>query len=111
MEILGGVLGELVEEELEQGVDVGAGRQRVGDVLAAVGEADSDGLVEEDDGGIGVPRVVVALNGLVGTNASRAEVLKEAEEGRASGAAAEPEDDGIRGRIIARLEEPWSISC
>ncbi|GJC86760.1 hypothetical protein ColLi_09599 [Colletotrichum liriopes] len=59
VEVLLGVLGELVEEEGEQGVDVLAGGDRVGDGGAGVGVADVDGLVKEDDRGIVVPRPFV----------------------------------------------------
>lgn len=50
-----GVLGVLVEEEGEQGVDVLAGSNGVVDAGATVRVADVDGLVKEDDGGVGVP--------------------------------------------------------
>jgi hypothetical protein len=55
VEVLLGVLGELLEEEGEKGVDILASRPGVADGLAAVGVADIDGLVEEDDGSVTVP--------------------------------------------------------
>jgi hypothetical protein len=55
VEILLGVLGELVEEEGEKGVDVLAGSDSVAHGTTAVGVANIDGLVKEDDGSIVVP--------------------------------------------------------
>lgn len=49
VEVLLGVLGELVEEEGEKGVDVLASSNGVANGTAAVGVADVDGLVEEDN--------------------------------------------------------------
>lgn len=45
VEILVGVLGELLEEEGEESVDVLSSGDGVGDGGTAVGEADVDGLV------------------------------------------------------------------
>lgn len=59
MEGLLGVLGEFFEEEREQGVDVFSSGEGVGNRAGAVGVADVDGLIEEDDGGVGVPGVRV----------------------------------------------------
>ena len=59
MKVLLSVLGELLEEEGEQGVDVLACSDGVGDAVAGVREADVDGLVEEDDVRVGVPAVFV----------------------------------------------------
>jgi hypothetical protein len=55
VEVLLGVLGELLEEECQQGVDVLAGGCGVADRASAVRVANVDGLIEEDDGGVGVP--------------------------------------------------------
>lgn len=55
VEVLLGILGELLEEEGEQGVNVLAGGDRVADGTATVRVADVDGLVKEDDRGVGVP--------------------------------------------------------
>lgn len=65
VEALLGVLGELLEEEGKQGVDVLAGGDGVADRAARVRVANVDRLVEEDDGGVGVPRVGVVLDLLV----------------------------------------------
>ena len=55
VERLASVLGELLEEEGQQSVDVLAGSDSVGDRAATVRIADVDGLVKEDDRGVGVP--------------------------------------------------------
>jgi hypothetical protein len=55
VEVLLGVLGELLKEESQEGIDILAGGRSVADRAAAVGVANVDGLVEEDDGGVGVP--------------------------------------------------------
>ncbi len=49
------VLGELLEEESEESIDVLASCDRVADLATRVGIADVDGLVKEDDGSIVVP--------------------------------------------------------
>jgi hypothetical protein len=56
-----GVLWEVVEEESQKGVDILARSDGVGDRSSAVRVSGVDGLVNEDDGGIAVPRVVVEL--------------------------------------------------
>jgi hypothetical protein len=63
MEVLAGVLGELVEEETEKGIDIVAGILGVVHTAITVRVTDADRLLEEDDGGIGVPSVGV-VNGL-----------------------------------------------
>jgi len=55
VEVLLGVLGELLEEEGEECVYVLAGGYGVGDAVAGVGEPNVDRLVEKDDTGVGVP--------------------------------------------------------
>lgn len=55
VEVLLGVLGELVEEESEKSVNVLAGGNGVADGTTAVGVSDIDGLVKEDDGSVVVP--------------------------------------------------------
>jgi len=55
VERLGSVLGELLEEESQEGVDVLASSDGVGDGAATVRVADVDGLIKEDDRGVGVP--------------------------------------------------------
>lgn len=55
VEILLGILRELLEEQSQQGIDILAGSRSVADRVFAVRVADVDGLVKEDDGGVGVP--------------------------------------------------------
>lgn len=55
VEVLLGVFGELLEEQGEEGINILAGGDGVGNLGSGVGVADVDGLVEEDDGSIVVP--------------------------------------------------------
>lgn len=55
VEVLLSVLGELLEEESEEGIDVLASSDSVADGVIAVGVAHVDGLVEEDHGCVGIP--------------------------------------------------------
>lgn len=61
MEVLLRVLWKLLEEERQESVDVLAGCNGVGDGGAGVGVSDVDGLIEEDNGGVGVPRVGIGV--------------------------------------------------
>ena len=106
VEVLLGVLRELLEEQRQEGVDVLCGGRARAHILLAVGEAGVDGLVKEDDVGVVVPRKLVADNLALLVDVSRAQLCKEASHGRASRPAGQPKDDGILGRIIAGLEEP-----
>lgn len=110
MEVLMCVLGELLEEEREKGVDILARSHGVANRGVAVRIPNINRLVQEDDRGIGVPRVRV-VNGLEGlVNRTRAELKEQSSHGRAAGAAVEPEDNGVILGIIARLEEPLPVS-
>lgn len=61
MEVLLRILRELLEEEGEQCVHIFACGNGVADRTAAVGVADVDGLVKEDDRCIGIPRVWIVV--------------------------------------------------
>lgn len=61
VEVLLGVLWELFEEEGKKGVDVLSGSNGVADGATAIGVTDIDWLVKEDNRGIGVPGVWVAV--------------------------------------------------
>lgn len=80
VEVLLGILGELVEEEGKKSVDVLASSNSVADGSATVRVADIDGLIKEDDGSIGIPRVGVVNNLDLVVDGSRAELHKEASE-------------------------------
>lgn len=73
VEVLVGVFRECLEKEGEEGVDVFTGGDGVGDGGAAVGEAGVDGLVKEDDAGVGVPAVGIWDNVKVFVDGRRAE--------------------------------------
>jgi hypothetical protein len=78
VEVLLSILRELVEEEGKKGINVLAGGDSVAHGAATVRVTDVDGLVEEDDGSVVVPRprVVDNLNLLV--DGGRAELEEEA---------------------------------
>jgi hypothetical protein len=63
MERLVGVLREAREEELEERIHVlrrlVCGRDRRGQAVVCIGEADLDGLVEEDDVRVRIPALLV----------------------------------------------------
>jgi hypothetical protein len=61
VEVLLGIFWELLEEKCEECVYILSGCDSVADRAAAVRVTDIDGLVKEDDGGIGVPRVWVVV--------------------------------------------------
>lgn len=62
VEVLLGVLGELVEEEGQESVDILASSNGVAYGVARVRVTDVDGLVKEDDAGIVVPAELVVHN-------------------------------------------------
>lgn len=84
------VLGEVVEEQGQESVDVLAGGDSVVDGVAAVGVASIDRLVDEDDRGIAVPGVFVVLERAVFLDAGGTQFHEESHHGRAAGAAVEP---------------------
>lgn len=106
VEILLGVLWELLEEEGQKGVDVLARCNGVGDAGSRVGVADINWLVEEDDGGVVVPRVWVVVDLELLVEGGWAELDEHTSEGRAAWATVEPEDDWVVLWVVARLEEP-----
>jgi hypothetical protein len=61
VEVLLRILGELLEEEGEECIYVLSCSNGVADRATAVGITDVDGLVEEDDRCIGIPRVWVVV--------------------------------------------------
>jgi hypothetical protein len=93
VEVLLGVLGELLEEEGEEGV----ARVRVADVHR---------LVEEDDAGVGVPRAGVELDLAVLGDGRGTKLHEETGKGRAARATVEPQDYRVVLGVVARLEEP-----
>lgn len=106
VEILGRILGELLEEEGEEGIDILAGGDGVADGASTVGIAYVDGLIEEDDGSVGIPGVWVAVKLELLIKRCWAKLEEESGERRAAWAAVEPENDGIILGVVARLEEP-----
>lgn len=106
VEILLGILRELLEEQRQQRVDILPGGVCVAHRAAAIRVTDVHGLVEEDDGSIAVPGAGVVLDlDLVG-DGGWAKLEEEASQGRAAWATVEPEDDRVVLGVVARLEEP-----
>lgn len=81
MEVLLRVLRELLKEEGEECVYVLSGSNGVADRAAAVGVADVDGLIEEDDRCIGIPRVWVVVKLEVLIDGRWAKLKEEPSEG------------------------------
>lgn len=104
-----GIFRKVVEEESEKSIDILARSDRVAHAVAAVGVAHIDGLIEEDNGGIVVPRVWVIdeLNLLVDRSGSQ--LKEESSERRAAWAAVEPKNDGVILGVIAGLKKPCKI--
>ena len=101
VEVLLGILGEVVEEERKEGIDVLSGGDSVADAVAAVRVPNIDGLVDEDDRGVVVPSgwVVDKLNLLV--DASRSQLQEETGQGRAAWATIEPQDYRVVLRVVS----------
>lgn len=106
VEVLLRILRELLEEEGEQGIDILASSYRVTDGRTAVRVSDVDRLVKEDDGGIGIPGIVIVNRLDVLTDAARTQLQEQTSERRAARATVQPENDGVVLRIVARFEEP-----
>lgn len=90
MEALFRVLGELLEEEGKQGVYVLASSNRIADRAAAVGVADIDGLIDENNGGVCIPGEVVKLDLAILLDGGRSQLHEETHKGGAAWAAVEP---------------------
>lgn len=84
------VLGELLEEESEKGIDVLAGSYGVADRASAVGVASIDRLVKEDHGSIRVPRVRVMDDIQLPIDRGRAQLKEETCQRAASRSAIKP---------------------
>lgn len=107
VEILLGILGELLEKEGQQGVDVLARGHSVAHGGATVGVAHIHGLVQEDHRSIGVPGEVI-VDGLdLAVDRAGPKLHEEASKGGASGTTVQPEDNGVVFGVVARLEEPY----
>lgn len=106
VEVLLGILRELLEEQRQKGIDVLACSHGVADSLAAVGIANVDGLVQKDDGSIRVPRVVVVDSLDFAVDGARTKLHEQTSKRRAARAAVQPQDDRVILGVVARLEEP-----
>lgn len=100
------VMGELLEEDLEESIDILGGGKGVGDRFT-VRETDVGGLVQEDDRRVGVPGVGVENGaGAILLDSAGAKLHEETSQGRASWATVEPEGQGVGLGLVAGLEEP-----
>lgn len=111
VEVLLGVLGEFLEEQRQERIDVLTGRAGVADRVATVRVANIDGLVEEDDRGVAVPGGWVVLDLDVVIDGGWAELEEETGQGGTARAAVEPEDDGVVLGVVSRFEEPCVMMC
>lgn len=107
VEVLLRILGELLEEESEQRVDILASGNGVADGRATVGVADVDGLVKEDHGSVGVPGEIIVDRLDVLANAAGSKLQEQASERGAAGATVQPQNDRVVLGIVAGLEEPF----
>jgi len=110
VEVLLRILRELLKEECEQGIDILASSHRVSDSRTTVRVPDVDRLVKEDDGGVGVPGVVIVNRLDVFTDAARTQLQEQTSERRAARATVQPENNGVILRVVARFEEPCQVS-
>jgi hypothetical protein len=95
VEVLGSIFGELLEEKSEKGVNVLGSSAGFANGATAVGKPDIDGLVEEDNRGIGVPRVRI-VDGLdLLSDGARSELEEQAGQGRAAGSTVQPKNDRV----------------
>lgn len=108
VEFLLRVLGELLEEEGEQRVDVLTSSNRVTDGGATVRVSDVDGLVKENNGSVGVPGVFIVDRLDVLINLAGSQFQEQTGERRATGSTVQPEDNRVILRIVTRFEEPCS---
>jgi hypothetical protein len=106
VEVLGGVFGELFEEKGKESIDVLCSSARLADGVTTVGETNIDGLVKEDDRGIGVPGVRV-IDGLdVLADRAGSELEEKTSQGRASWSTIQPENNGVSLGVVSGLKEP-----
>jgi len=95
------------EKELEEGINVLGGSQRVAGGAPTIGVTDVQGLIQKDDASIGVPRVGIQKSvGTLVIDLARAEFHQQASERRTAGAAIEPDDEGISFRVGTRFKKP-----
>lgn len=106
VEILSGIFRELLEEQGEQSVDIFASGNSVANAGSTVGVSDVDGLIQEDHGGVGVPREIVVDNLNLLVNGARSKLHEETSQRGATGTTIQPKNNGVILRIIAGLEEP-----
>jgi hypothetical protein len=108
MEVLLGVLRELLEEQCEESVDVLGSSNGVADRGATIGVANVDGLVKEDNRSIVVPGEVI-VDGLdILADGAGAKFEEQSSEGRASRTTIQPQDDGVILGVVTRFKEPFS---
>lgn len=106
VEVLVGVLRELLEEKGKKSIDILCCSARLANRATTVGEADVDGLVKEDNGSVGIPGVGI-IDGLdVLADRAGAELKEKAGQRRASWTTVQPEDDGVSLGVISGLKEP-----
>lgn len=111
VEVLGGILGEVVEKQSQKSVDILAGSNGVGDGSSAVRVTSIYGLINEDHGSILVPRKVVVLELELRVDAGRSQLHEETHHGGTSRATVQPEDNGVVLGVISGLEEPCVWIC
>jgi hypothetical protein len=95
VEVLLGILRKLLEEQSKQGVNVLSSSDSVADSTAAVRVANVDGLVQEDNGSVGVPRIWVVDRLDVLINTAGPELHEESSERRTARSTIQPQNNRI----------------
>ena len=101
VEVLLGILRKLLEEQSKQGVNVLSSSNSVADSTAAVRVANVDGLVQEDNGSVGVPRIRVINRLDVLINTAGPKLHEESSERRTARATVQPQNNRIVFGVIS----------
>ena len=106
MEVLVSIFWEGLEEQSQESVDIlsSCGSRRGG--AGGVGVSDVNWLIQENDGGVGIPSVLVVDWCLILANEGWAEFHEQPSKRGASRASIQPQDDGIVLWVISRFKEP-----
>jgi len=106
VEILLAILRELLKEESQECINILSCRGSALSGSIRVRVPDIDGLVQEDDTGVGVPGEAVVFWLGVAIDGGRAKLHEQTSHGRAAWATVEPQSNWIVLWVISGLKEP-----